>query len=207
MKKNGIKNETIKVDWSEVYQKLKENEGSFLRNADPDGDERKIILKKRADSIAKEVNGKIEDREKLEVLAFKIESESYAIEVSYINKVYMLKDLTSLPGISPYIIGIINVRGQIVPVIDFRKIFELPDKKNGGNKKVIVVLASEATFGLLADEVLGLESILVNEIQRDLPTLNGVRVEYLQGVTHNQLVILDPVKIATHKSIVMNDEI
>lgn len=204
---SGEQRKNIIVDWEKIHQKLKSNERSLLKNTEAFGDEIKFILKKRADRLSKELKPKDDFQDKIEVLAFQIEAEKYGIEVLFIHKVYLLKDLTPLPGVSPHIIGMINVRGQIVPVLDFRKIFELSATDNTSNQKVIVISVNDATFGLLADEVLGLEAVLVNEIQRDLPTLNGPKVEYINGVTFHQMVILDPLKIAAHKSIVVNDEL
>lgn len=203
--KQNNKKQSIVINWEKIYQKIKANEGAFIKEAKKE--DQKIALKKRAARLSKALIDNTECQEKIDLLAFQIESEHYGIEVSNISKVYILKNLTPLPGASPYVIGIINVKGNIVPVIDFRKIFELPKNTNVVNEKVIIVTVGDANFGLLADEVIGLESVLVNEIQRDLPTLNGIKIEYFKGVTNHQLVILDPLKIASHKSIVMNDKL
>lgn len=168
--------------------------------------DKKAILKRRATYLAKEVNHHSEVDDSLEVLAFKIGMERYGIEVSYIQKVFPLKDMSLLPGITPYIIGIINVRGDVVPVIDFKKIFGLREAENVNTQKVIVVATEESLYGILSDDVLGLENISEKELQRDLPTLSGVRLEYLKGVTQHQLIIFDPLKVATHKAIVINDQ-
>lgn len=168
--------------------------------------DKKITLKRRAAYLAKEVKSHSDLIDGLEVLAFKIGMERYGIEVAFIKKVFSLKDMSILPGVSSYIIGIINVRGDVVPVIDFKKIFGLRKANNVTSQKVIVVATEESIYGLLADDVLGLENISEKDLQRDLPTLSGVRLEYLKGVTQHQLIIFDPLKIATHKAIVVNNQ-
>ncbi|MBS0290344.1 MAG: chemotaxis protein CheW [Proteobacteria bacterium] len=195
--------EHIIIDWKKIHQKLKDN-GATLFKAQPNEHENRNILKKRAEKLATEVSQSIGKEEKINVLKFQIGTEKYAIEVSYINKVYLLKDLVPLPGVSSHIVGIINIRGHILPIIDFKKIFDLSVTEKT-TEKVIVITANEANYGILAQEVLGLEEIGLKGIQHDLPTLTDIRVEYIKGISAHQTIILDPLKIATHKSIVMND--
>lgn len=167
----------------------------------------KKILKERAKALAKEIVNVEENTEKLEVLSFSIGSEQYGIESLFVNKVHLLRDLTPLPGVAAFIIGIINVRGKIAPVIDIKKFFDLPDKAITPLNKVIIIEAEEAFFGILADEVTGISHIPTHEIQASLPTLTGIRAEYLKGVTINQLVILDPIKLALDKKILIDDKV
>lgn len=165
------------------------------------------ILKERASALAEEVVKVEESKEKIEILEFLISGEKYGIETQFINKVHLLRDLTPLPGVSVCIVGIINVRGKIAPVIDIKKFFDLPGKEITQLDKVIVIDAEEAFFGILADEVSGINQIPTNKVQTSLPTLTGIRAEFLKGVTVDQLVILDPIKLALDKKIVIDDKI
>lgn len=161
----------------------------------------KKILKERALALAEEVIKFEENKEKLEILTFSISGENYGIETFFVNKVHLLRDLTPLPGLPAFMIGIINVRGKIVPVIDIKKFFDLPGKAITPLDNVIIVDADESFFGILADEVSGIAYIPIHEMQTSLPTLTGIRSEYLKGVTINQLVILDPIKLALDNKI------
>lgn len=188
MKKNIL----FKVNQKEVVQESK--------------DLQKKVLKERAAALAEEVVKVEESKEKIEILEFLISGEKYGIETQFINKVHLLRDLTPLPGVSVCIVGIINVRGKIAPVIDIKKFFDLPGKEITQLDKVIVVDTEEAFFGILADEVSGINYIPTNKMQTSLPTLTGIRAEFLKGVTVNQLVILDPIKLALDKKIVIDDK-
>jgi len=112
-----------------------------------------------------------------------------------VREVYPLKDLTPLPGSPPFIPGIINVRGQIVSVVDLKKFFDLPSKGLANLDKVVIVTDGRMEFGLLADAVAGVREIPLGGIQQALPTLTGVRAEYLKGVTADRLVVLDAGKL------------
>jgi len=91
----------------------------------------------------------------IEVIAFTLVTEIYGIESNFVKEVYTLTDFTPLPGVPSYIFGIINVRGQILPVIDLKKFFNLPEKGLGELNKVIILSNGLMEFGILADVVLG----------------------------------------------------
>lgn len=166
----------------------------------------KKILKERAVALAKEETPAEEKKEKLEVLEFLIGDERYGVETFFISKVHLLRDLTPLPGSPIFMIGIINVRGKIAPVIDLKKFFDLPGKTITPLDHVIIVQANEAFWGILADTVLGISHIPTHHIQTSLPTLTGIRSEYLKGVTTDQLIILDAIKLAMDKKILIDDK-
>jgi purine-binding chemotaxis protein CheW len=168
-------------------------------------EEKMKILRKRAELLAEEPSKEIE-QDTMEVLVFQIADEKYAVESRYVTKILLLNDLCFLPGVPSFIIGIINVRGHIIPVIDIKKIFEIPNQKSAEESTVVVVETRDAIFGIIADNILGLTRLSLNEIQNSLPMLSGIRAEYLKGVSDAQLVILDPLKLASDKNLLVNDE-
>jgi purine-binding chemotaxis protein CheW len=177
--------------------------------------EKEKILKERAKELAREPEKKDEPREYLRVLEFLLACEKYAVETSYVREVYPLKELTPLPCTPPFVLGIINVRGQIFSVIDIKKFFELPEKGITNLNKVIVLYTDKPVlggvegmeFGILADAVYDVKSIPLNEIQPSLPTLTGVREDYLKGVTKGRTVILDAMKILSDKRIIVHEQV
>ena len=86
--------------------------------------EKKTILKARAKALALEPEREKRKGEYLEVVEFLLAYETYAIETAYVREVYPLKELTVLPCTPPFVLGIINVRGQILSVIDIKKFFD-----------------------------------------------------------------------------------
>ena len=117
-----------------------------------------------------------------------------------------LGNFTPLPGTPPFVLGIINVRGEVRSVIDIKKFFELPEKGLSDLNKVIIVHGRDMEFGILADAVIGVRSLRLAEIQPTLPTLTGVRQEYLKGVTHERLAILDGAKLLSDRKMTVYEE-
>lgn len=172
--------------------------------------EDKKINKHKEDGKNQENYGEkqeIREIREVRVLEFNILKEKYGIETAYILKVISLQDLTPLPGVSSFILGVINVHGQIIPVIDLKVFFELPLLGITENNKVIVLEVLDNYFGILTDDLLGLRKCDLNDMQSSLPTLSGIRSEYLKGVTNDQMVLLDPEKLAKDKRILINDAI
>jgi purine-binding chemotaxis protein CheW len=142
----------------------------------------------------------------LEVVEFLLASEHYGIDLAHIREIHALSELTPLPGTPAFVMGLANVRGQILSVIDIKKFFGLPEKGLTDLNKVIVVRTQQMELGILADVVLGVRAIGLSELQTSLPTLTGIRAEYLRGITKDPLVVLDVEKILSDEKIVVNDD-
>lgn len=143
----------------------------------------------------------------LDVLEFTLARERYALEIRFVREVYPLKDLTPLPCTPPFMPGIVNVRGRMLPVIDLRRFFDLPGEGLADLHRVIAIEDGGVELGLLADAAVGVRSIPTDSIQPSLPTLTGVRSDYLKGVTGEGLVVLDAARIMTDPRIVVDEEV
>jgi len=169
--------------------------------------EKSEILRARAKALAREPENRQAVAAALDVIEFGLAHERYAIEASYVREVHPLEDLTPLPGTPPFVAGIVNVRGRILPVIDIKKFFDLPEPGITDAHKILLVYAEEMEFGILADTVAGVRSIPMDAIQPSLPTLTGIRAEYLKGVTAERLVILDAARILADRKIIVHEEV
>jgi purine-binding chemotaxis protein CheW len=173
----------------------------------PSVEERQTILRARARILARERKGDKElPQSQLEVVEFLLASEHYGIELTYIREIHALSEFTPLPGTPAFVLGLTNVRGQILAVIDIKKLFDLPERGLTDLNKVIVVRTHQMELGILADAVLGVRAVALNEFQTSLPTLTGIRAEYLKGITKDPLVVLDVENILSDERIVVNDE-
>jgi purine-binding chemotaxis protein CheW len=169
-------------------------------------EDKKKILKERARLLAQEPEKK-EAGETLEILGFSLAHERYGIETSFIREVYPLKEYTPLPCTPAFVFGLINVRGQILSIIDMRKFFELPEKGISDLNKVIILHNVSMEFGILADEIIGVKTIPLRQLQMTLPTLTDIREKYLKGVTQDQMVVLDAAKLLIDKDMIVHEEV
>jgi purine-binding chemotaxis protein CheW len=194
-------------DWGAVYRRLEASRMAVEPKGRPTPAEGQRILRARAQALAREPNREEATRGELEVVEFLLAYETYGVEPSYVREVYPLKELTPLPCTPPFVLGIINVRGQILSVIDLKTFFDLPEKRLTDLDKVIVVHDDAMAFGILADAIVGVRSVPLSHIQPSLPTLTGIRAAYLKGVTGERLVILDAAKLLTDKALIVFEEV
>jgi purine-binding chemotaxis protein CheW len=201
-----IKKETAGIDWQEIRRKLEESGKALERERKAGPDERKRILSKRARLFAAETTPG-ERRDVTEIIEFMLAHEHYGVEASFVSEVYPLKEYTPVPCTPAYVLGIINVRGRIISVVDIKKFFDLPERGITDLNKVIILRSDKMEFGILADSIITTRLVRRSELQSHLPTLTGVREEYLRGVAPDGAIILDAGKILADKGIIVQEEV
>ena len=169
--------------------------------------DKQSILKARADVLAREPENQSDGMEQIEITEFMLSAERYGIETRYIREVHILRDLTPLPCTPPFVLGILNVRGKILSVIDIRWFFELPIRGFTEKSRFIVLHNDVMEFGILADSIIGVRMIQVCDIRAELPTLTGIRADYLRGITSDRLTVLDGRKLLEDKEIIVHEEV
>ena len=167
----------------------------------------KEVLRARAQALARKPERPPVADTTLELLEFSLAQERYALEDRYVQEVHPLKELTPLPCTPPFMLGIVNVRGRILPVLDLKKFFDLPEKGLTDLHRIILVRGNNLELGLLADVIVGVRSVPADSLQPSLPTLTGIRAEYLKGVTAERLVVLDLARILADPKIIVDEEV
>jgi purine-binding chemotaxis protein CheW len=195
------------IDWQELRQRLESARAELESSGSQAIEDKKRILRERAKALARKVENESPNKKQYEVLEFLLAYERYAIETRYVREVSPLKDLTPVPCTPTFVLGVINVRGQILSVIDIKRFFDLPDKGLTDLNKVIVVKSDAMEIGLLADVIVGVREVADEDIQPSLPTLTGIRSEYLIGVAKERLVVLDARKLLSDGNIVVQEEV
>lgn len=174
-------------------------------------EESQKILRERARLLAREPEKRNAAEAQIEVVAFMLGGEKYALAAEHVREIDPLRDFTPVPCTPSFVLGLINVRSQILAVIDLRKFFELPEKGLTNLNKVIILRAPGIELGILADEILGMRWISLDALQSSLPTLTGIRAEYLRGVALEQndsrMIVLDAARILSDKRIIVEEEI
>jgi len=193
------------IDWSAIHRRIEAINTSITKGFSPSPEDRKRILRARADFLARQP-GREQAGDTLEVVEFILANERYGIESGYVREVYPLKDYTPLPCTPPFVIGLLNVRGRIISVIDIKKFFEMPGKGISDLNKVIIIHDYNMEFGILADSIIGIRDIALRDIQPPLPTLTGIREDFLKGITMERVVILDAKKLLADKKIIVHEE-
>jgi purine-binding chemotaxis protein CheW len=165
------------------------------------------ILLNRARELARPLKDKEHENEVLKIVEFQLGGEIYGLELDHILEVYPLRKLTPMPGVPSFVKGIINVRGHIVSVIDLRIFFEMNCQELTDSTSVIILQSKNMEFGILADAIVGIDTIAKKEIMPSLPTLTGMRADFLKGVSKERLVILDGAKLLADTRLIVDEEV
>jgi purine-binding chemotaxis protein CheW len=196
----------VAIDWRAVHQRLDAARAATEHAWMPSADETKRILKERARALAREP-GRAQAADALEIVEFVLAHERYGVETSFVREIHPLTNLTPLPCTPAFVLGVVNLRGEIVSVIDVKKFFELPDKGLTDLNTIVVLESDAMRFGILADAILGVRRVPVGEIQLSLPTLTGIRDQYLKGVTSGRTIVLDAEKLLKDEKIVVQEQV
>ena len=199
-------NRTTDIDGTSIHGRLEKIRATLESGLRATPEKRTRILRERAQALARppeqENTGPY-----LEVVEFRLARETYAVESAYVREVYPLKELTPLPCTPAFVLGIVNVRGKILSVVDLKEFFDLPEKGLTDLNRVIILHCGSMELGILADAIAGTRRVLLSQVQPSLPTLADVGEEYLKGVTAERLVILDAEKLLSDSRMVVHEEV
>jgi len=169
-------------------------------------EERKSILRKRAEQMGAEIEDNHMGVEWFPVIQFVLSDETYAIESRFVREIYPLTEFTLIPGTPSFVLGVINIRGEIISVINLKKFFNLSEKGLGELNKVIILENSHMEFGILADVVVGNFRIATSDIQSVDNQKLAIGTQYLKGITKDHLILLDAEKMLTDPKMMINQE-
>jgi purine-binding chemotaxis protein CheW len=192
---------TRRFDWTQIRRRMED----ALQTMNPTlvtPARKSAILRARARALAQVPEREQRPGQYIDILEFVIAYERYGLDSAFVREVHPLKDITSLPGAPPFVAGIVNVRGQIVSVIDLKQLFDLPRKGLTDLNRVIILNDGAMEFGLLVDAVIAVQRLPLDDIQPGMPTLTGVRADLLQGVTAQRTIILNAAKMLADPKLV-----
>ncbi len=130
--------------------------------------------------------------ELLQYLTFKLIDETYGINVMRIKEVLRYSEIAPVPGAPGYVLGIVNLRGNVVTVVDTRVRFSLPDCTVTDDTRIIIIEHDGEQIGLLVDAVQEVFYLYQGEIEQSPSVGNDAALQFIHGVyqKEEELVIL-----------------
>ncbi|MGZ3442216.1 MAG: chemotaxis protein CheW [Polyangia bacterium] len=121
-------------------------------------------------------------RERRGVLTFVVGGEVYGVEILSIREIIKLREITEVPRAPRFLLGVVTVRGLVLPVVDLRLRLRLDAAPLGRNTRILVVMHKGERFGLLVDEVRGVERFADSQIEPPPPSLAPSEAPFLSGI-------------------------
>ena len=128
----------------------------------------------------------------LQWVTFRLDDETYGINVMQVQEVLRYSEIAPVPGAPSYVLGIINLRGNVVTVIDTRQRFGLPSTEVTDNTRIVTIEADKQVVGILVDSVAEVVYLRESEIETAPNVGNDEAAKFIQGVCNKngELLIL-----------------
>ncbi len=128
----------------------------------------------------------------LQWVTFKLAGEKYGVNVMQVREVLRYTEIAEVPGAPGYVLGIINLRGTVVSVVDTRNRFGLPSEEITESSRIVIIETDQHVIGILVDSVAEVVYLRLSEIETAPNVGTDESAKFIQGVTHknDELLIL-----------------
>lgn len=149
--------------------------------------------------------------EEIKVIVFALAHEEYGVEVDKVRTIERMQPMTRVPKTPVFVKGVINLRGVVVPVIDLRGRFGLPESEFTDNTRIIIVNVKEMEVGLIVDAANDVIDVDSDRIENPPEVVGGIKAKYLRGIARagdeRLLVLLNLEEVLNKQEIVQLEQI
>lgn len=134
------------------------------------------------------------------MVTFSLAGKDYGIDIMYVKEIAKAGRFTYVPNVLPFVLGVYNLRGEIIPILDLRLFFniEVPSKKENKLENMLILSVDDQIFGLVVDKIDKVVGIQKSTIQPPHPLFGDINIKYIEGVVEANrrlYVLLDVTKI------------
>jgi len=160
------------------------------------------------DAIVKDlaqVNAELQEQKEraesvdFKIITFSLAGKDYAVDIMNVKEIAKADKFTFVPNAASFVRGVYNLRGDIIPIIDLRTFFHLPqDKKADGQENMLILRINDQVYGTIVDKIDKVVGINHEQIQPPHPIFGDINIKYISGVVEKQgdlYIILDVIRI------------
>lgn len=164
-------------------------------------------LKKLAQTVTDVAEVQTQDNKKenavlidFKMVTFSLAGKDYGIDIMYIKEIAKAGRFTYVPNVLPFVLGVYNLRGEIIPILDLRLFFniEVPPRTENKLENMLILSVEDQTFGLVVDKIDKVVGVQKSTIQPPHPLFGDINIKYIDGVVEankSLYVLLDVTKI------------
>lgn len=132
----------------------------------------------------------------LQLVTFKIGNEQFAVDILKVQEINRMKEITKIPNAPFHVEGVVNLRGKVIPIVNLRKKFGLPEKENDEQSRIMIMDILGTTMGLIVDGVDEVLRIPSDTVEPPPPLSVGISMEFVKGIAkiEDRLIILVDLK-------------
>lgn len=128
----------------------------------------------------------------LQLVTFNLGSEEYAVDILKVQEINRMKEITRVPNSPDYVEGVINLRGKVIPVCSLRKKFNLEERENDIQSRIMIMDIQGITMGLIVDAVSEVLRVPAGIVEPTPPMTSNISTEFIRGIAklEDRLIIL-----------------
>jgi purine-binding chemotaxis protein CheW len=192
------------ISWERARERLVAAEQVMREIERPSEARLRAVLRARAAVLAEPLPEPPRAGELVGLVVFSLARERYGIEAGVVRQIVRFADFTPVPGAADYLVGVTNLRGEILPVFDLRRFFGLPQRGLTDQSRVLVLGQERHELGVLADETHEVMNLRADRILPPGGAAPSVGRDYIRGVTAEALVVLDGARLLRDPRLVID---
>ena len=167
-----------------------------------------VAIQSQTDAVERDYDDD-EERESVALFdfrmaAFTLAGKDYAIDIMNVKEIVKASRFTYVPNTVPFVLGVYNLRGEIIPIIDLRKFFniEVPKRKDDQIENLLIITIEDHVFGVVVDQIEGIVGIQKSSIQPPHPLFGDINIKFIYGIVEARdrlYVLLDIARIFNQK--------
>ncbi len=135
-----------------------------------------------AGSYSAETATTVQDNELIQLVTFRIGEEEFGVDILKVREINRMMDITRVPKAPYFVEGVVNLRGKVIPVVNLRRRFDMPEVKKDKETRIIVVEVKTKTIGFIVDSVSEVLRVPSDTVEPPPPFCADVDAEYINGV-------------------------
>src|SRR5579864_3436204 len=138
--------------------------------------------------------------EAVQVVSFRLGGEEYGVDIAQVQEIIHMVEITHVPRAPHFMEGVINLRGQLIPIIDLRTRFGMQRAEHTKSTRIVVTEIGSKRVGIVVDSVSEVLNIPLDQVEPAPDMIAGVGTEYIQGVgkvTDRLIILLDLTMVMT----------
>ena len=127
----------------------------------------------------------------MQLVSFHLADETFGVEITKVREIILMCDITDVPQSPHYVKGLINLRSNVIPVVDLRTLFGLAQRELTSESRIMVMQVGSRTIGIIVDAVDEVLRVSKKDIAPPPPTVAGLGQDYLMGLVRQESGLLN----------------
>ncbi len=144
----------------------------------------------------------------IQLVSFRLADETFGVEITKVREINLMCEITHVPQSPPHVKGLINLRSNVIPVVDLRTLFGLSETELDSDSRIMVMQVGSRTIGIIVDAVDEVLRVAQKDVAPPPPTVSSLGQDYLTGLVRLKdqlLILLDVDRVLGHEELCVDD--